>query len=254
MAILILLAIGVFLPLFPLSMVWTAFFKYVPWVWLRALIMLAWPQIGLTIAFSTHAHLPHWVAWWGLLTAALYALRMLSLRDFSTWVAFIAASAFALLWIGLANADSEAMLRLQGLGFSASFIIATAVVPMLANRLGAAYSGLNCGIAQRLPRLAGVLVMAVLAAIATPLFPSFFALIGVLLEASFLAAVGVAAVWLLWSWAGVRLLQGFLPGVWTRAQTPPDLSRTTTWLSGWGIVALVGAATVLSSLGLTGGW
>lgn len=254
MAILILLAIGIFLPLFPLSMVLTAFFKYVPWAWLRALIVLVWPQIGLSIAFSTHVQLPQWTAWWGLLTAALYALRMLSLRDFSTWIAFIAASAFALLWIGLVNANSEAMLRLQGLGFSASFIIAAAVVPMLQNRLGAAYSGLHCGLVQRLPRLAGVLVLAVLAAIATPLFPSFFALIAVLSEASFMAAVGVLTVWLLWSWAGVRLLQGFLPGVWSRAQTPPDLNVGSTWLFGLGLITLVSAATVLSSMGLPGGW
>lgn len=254
MAILTLLAIGIFLPLFPLSMVLTAFFKYVPWAWLRALIVLAWPQIGLTIAFYTHAQLPQWTVGWGLLTAALYALRMLSLRDVSTWIAFIAASAFALLWIGLVNASSEAMLRLQGLGFSASFVIAAAVVPMLKNRLGAAYSGLHCGMAQRLPRLAGVLVLAVLAAIATPLFPSFFAMIAVLSEASFMVALGVLMVWLLWSWAGVRLLQGFLPGVWSRAQTPPDLSLRTTWLSGLGLVTLVGAATVLSSMGLTRGW
>lgn len=254
MSILILLAIGVFLPLFPLSMVFTAFFKYLRWAWLRALIVLAWPQIGLTIAFSTNDQLPQWAVGWGLLTAALYALRMLTLRDFSTWIAFIAASAFALLWIGLVNADSEAMLRLQGLGFSASFIIATAVVPMIENRLGAAYSGLHCGLVQRLPRLAGVLVMAVLAAIATPLFPSFFSLIAVLSEASFMAALGVLLVWLLWSWAGVRVLQGFLSGVWSRGQTPPDLSVGTTWLFGVGLVTLVGTATVLSSMDLTRGW
>lgn len=249
MAILILLAIGVFLPLFPLSMILTAFFKYVPWAWLRALIVLAWPQIGLTIAFSTHAELPQWAVGWAVLTAAFYALRMLTLRDFSTWIAFIAASAFALLWIGLVNANSEAMLRMQGLSFSTSFITATVVVSMLKNRLGAAYGSLHCGMAQRLPRFAGVLVMAVLTAIATPLFPSFFAMIAVLSEASFLAAVGVLLVWLLWSWAGVRLLQGFLPGVWSRAQTPPDLSVGTTWLFGLGLVTLVGAATVLSSMG-----
>ncbi|MES2365796.1 MAG: hypothetical protein V4563_07895 [Pseudomonadota bacterium] len=254
MTILILLAIGIFLPLFPLSVVWTAFFKYVPWAWLRALIVLVWPQIGLTIAFSTHVQLPQWVAWWGLMTAALYALRMLSLRDFSTWIAFISASAFALLWIGLVNANSEVLLRLQGAGFSASFILAVVVVPMLKNRLGAAYSGLHCGMAQRLPKLAGVLVLAVLAATATPLFPSFFTLIAVLSGASFMVAVGMLIVWLLWSWAGVRLLQGFLPGVWSRAQTPPDLSLRTSWLFGLGLVTLVGAATVLSSMGLTGGW
>lgn len=253
MAILILLAIGVFLPLFPLSMVLTAFFKYVPWAWARALIVLVWPQIGLTIAFSSHAQLPQWVAGWGVLTAALYALRMLSLRDFSTWIAFIVASAFALLWIGLVNAGSEVMLRLQGLGFSASFIIAVAVEPMLKKRLGAAYSGLHCGMAQQLPRLAGVLVLAMLAAIATPLFPSFYVLIAVLSQASFVTAVGVLMIWLLWSWAAVRLLQGFLPGAWSRAQTPPDLSLRTTWLSGLGLAILAGAATVLS-MGLTGGW
>ena len=254
MAILILLAIGIFLPLFPLSMLLTSFFKYVPWTWVRALIVLVWPQIGLTIAFYTHAQPPQWVAGWGVLTAALYALRMLSLRDLSTWIAFIAASAFALLWIGLVNAGSEVMLRLQGLGFSASFIIAVVVEPMLKNRLGAAYSGLHCGMAQQLPRLAGVLVLAMLAAIATPLFPSFYVLIAVLSQGSFVTAVGVLMIWLLWSWAAVRLLQGFLPGVWSRPQTPPDLSLRTTWLSGLGLAILVGAATVLSSMGLTGGW
>jgi hypothetical protein len=254
MAILILLAIGVFLPLFPLSMILPAFYRSVPWAWLRALIIIAWPQIGLAIAFSTHAQLPQWAVNWGLLTAALYALRLLTLRDFSAWIAFIAVSAFALLWIGLVNANSEAMLRLQGLGFSTSFIIAAAVVPMLKDRLGAAYSGLHCGMAQRLPRLAGVLVLAVLAAIATPLFPSFFAMIAVMSEASFMAAMGVAMVWLLWSWAAARLLQGFLPGAWSRAQTPADLSLGITWLFGLGMVTLVCAATVLSSMGLTRGW
>ena len=118
MAILILLAIGVFLPLFPLSMILPAFYRSVRWAWLSALIILAWPQIGLTIAFSSHVQLPQWAVGWAVLTAALYALRMLTLRDFSAWIAFIAVSAFALLWIGLVNATSEPMLRLQGLGFS----------------------------------------------------------------------------------------------------------------------------------------
>ena len=253
MSILVLIAVALFLPLFPLSMVFSAVFARARWVWLRALLLLAWPQIGLSLVFLTQVQLPSWLLPWGLATAALYALRLLTLRDFNAWIAFIALSAYALLWIGLDGGASESMLRLQALGFSLPLVVASAVAGALERRLGAAYSGLHRGLVQRLPRLAGVLALSVLAAIATPLFPSFFAMLATLYQASALTSIGVVTIWLLWSWAAARLLEGFLPGVWTRAETPADLGMRATWGFGVVLLVLVLVATVLSSMGLEGG-
>jgi hypothetical protein len=45
-------------------------------------------------------------------------------------------------------------------------------------------------------------------------------------------------IWLLWSWAGARLLQGLVVGP-ANAQDSPDLSLAATWLYALVLVALV---------------
>ena len=65
-------------------------------------------------------------------------------------------------------------------------------------------------IAEAQPRLAGVLVIIMLAVIGSPLFPAFFALLDSLMHAVQVlpvAALGVGVVWMLWSWSGIQLLQ-----------------------------------------------
>ncbi|MGD8576908.1 MAG: hypothetical protein PVG13_07450, partial [Thiohalophilus sp.] len=101
----------------------------------------------------------------------------------------------------------------------------------LERRFGAAYLGLYNGLAHSLPRFSGILAIVVLAVIATPLFPGFFAMFSLILKSIPTApaiSLGVAIVWLLWSWAGARLLQGLIAGPQT--QVVDDLSRINMWL------------------------
>ena len=76
-----------------------------------------------------------------------------------------------------------------------------------------------------------MLVIVVLAVIATPMFPTFFAMLSMIIK-TFPAtpgiAVGIGVVWLLWSWAGARLLQGLLTGPQQLAVA--DLGHANTWL------------------------
>jgi NADH:ubiquinone oxidoreductase subunit 4 (subunit M) len=108
----------------------------------------------------------------------------------------------------------------------------------LERRFGAAYLGLYGGLAQSIPRFAGVLVIVVLSVVATPLFPAFFAMLSLIVKTTPVMpfiAVGVGVVWLLWSWAGARLLEGLIVG--PQGTATADLSRTNMWLY---IAVLVG--------------
>ncbi|MGF1615938.1 MAG: hypothetical protein ACFCVA_19070 [Gammaproteobacteria bacterium] len=237
---------GLFLPLFPLSMVFNALFGRIRNAVLRGLMLLAWPQVGLALVFATGAEAPNWVGVWALFTSALYGLRLLALREVGLWTGFLATSAWALLWIPVL-AGMEAMpVHYYALGFSAPLVLLALLSAGLSRRFGAAYTGLYGGLAQTLPRFSGVLVMVVLAAIATPLFPAFFGMLATMVVASPAKAVGVAGVWLLWSWAGARLLQGLIVGP-AGTDGVADLSVASTW-----VYAAVLAALVVGGAYLTG--
>ncbi len=115
----------------------------------------------------------------------------------------------------------------------------------LEQRFGAAYTGLYGGLALSMPRFAGVLVFVVLAIIATPLFPGFFAMLATIIyavPASPTLAIGAGVVWLLWSWAGTRLLEGLIVGEAEAGETA-DLAVGATW-----VYAAVLGALVLGSM------
>ena len=69
------------------------------------------------------------------------------------------------------------MHHLYALGFSAPLVLLALLSAGLEKRFGAAYTDLYGGLAQSIPRFSGVLVVVILAAIATPLFPGFFILL-----------------------------------------------------------------------------
>jgi hypothetical protein len=95
-----------------------------------------------------------------------------------------------------------------------------------------------------MPRFAGVLVISVLAATATPLFPSFFTMLGTLIASQPVPAVVLAVVWLIWSWAAVRLLQGLIVGA--AVPSPQhDLGTATVWGYTLGLAGLVFAGLIL---------
>ncbi|MDZ7662286.1 hypothetical protein [Thiohalophilus sp.] len=241
------LLIGIFLPLFPLSVGFNFMLGRSRSALLRIVLLLLWPQIGLTLLQTLDSPLPNWIVPLALFTAALYALRTLALRDVGQWSGFLATSAWALLWIA-AQGDVPALeLHLFALGFSAPLVLLALLGAGLERRFGAAYTGLYGGLAESIPRFSTILVLVVLAIIATPLFPTFFIMLATLVQAvavTPLVAVAVVLVWLLWSWAGARLLQGLIVGP-AGDDEVIDLNRFTT-----GAYAL--ALTLLMVSGLYG--
>ena len=242
----LLLGAALFLPLFPLSVLFNAVLTHVRHPLARCLLLLVWPQVGVVILQSVPLPIPQALVPWALFTSAFYALRLLTVRDLGLWAGFLASSAFALTW-GLAVSGHAEGLQLFALWFSLPPALLALLAGPLAQRLGAAYAGLSGGLAGPLPRLAGVLAVIVFAAVGTPPFPGFFALLGLLHELSGPAAVAVLAIWLVWGWAAARLLQGFIFGM-ERPHAVADIARA----SALAYFAVLGAFTT-AGLYLMGG-
>ena len=239
------LVIGLFLPIFPLSMVFNALLERIANPLPRAALLLAWPQVGVLALSALAAEPPSWLVTWAVATSALYAFRLLAMREMGRWTGFLATSAWALLWLPAAAGVQLPQLWPFAAAFSLPLAFLALLSRVLEQRFGAAYTGLYGGLAQSMPRFAGVLVISVLAAIATPLFPAFFAMLGTLIVSQPLPAVVLTGVWLIWSWAAARLLQGLIVGA---ADPGPhrDLDITTTWGYTAGLVGLVFAGLILT--------
>jgi len=242
-----LLIVGLFLPLFPLSMVFNVVFSRVRAPLPRGVLLLAWPHLGLLLLGLLDVAIPDWVAVWALATAALYALRALAVREVGIWAGFMATSAWALLWVPLLADASDFALRYDALGFSAPLVLLALLIATLERRFGAAFTSLYAGLGRAMPRFAGVLVAVVLAVIATPLFPGFFTLLTTIVTASPGVALALAGVWLLWSWAGARLIQGLIVGA-DGTEPVADIGLAATWAYAAALVGLV-----LAGVSLTGG-
>lgn len=241
------LLVAVFLPLFPASMLFNRLFAAVGNVWFRMALLLVWPQPGLMVLAALDKPAPGWIVYWAVLTAGLYAFRALALRDLGLWTAHMATSAWSLLWVVALYAPGEAMLILQAVVFSAPFVVLAFLVSRLASVFGAAYAGVHGGLARTVPRLSLLLVLVILAVVATPPFPGFFMLLAMMsrsLDAAPLAAPGVLVIWLLWAWAGARMTRGMVVGP-ACAEARPDLSLAATVPSGI-VLALLAVAGVTS--------
>lgn len=249
MSIWLVLIAGFFLPLFPLSMAFSALLERVRHPALRAALLIAWPQLGVFLLAELGGQVPEWVIPWALMTAALYAFRALALREVGQWSGFLAVSAWALLWIPL-HAETEA-LHLYALGLSLPVALLAPLTARLERQFGAAYTGLYGGLAEAMPRFTGVFVFVVLAIVATPLFPPFFVMLAVLLESMPempLIALGVAIVWLFWTWAGTRVLQGLIVGPGDELEAM-DLSTGAVW--GYSLLLALLAAAGIYTIGGT---
>lgn len=220
----LLLIAALFLPLFPLSIVLNAVLTWLRFPMARALLLLAWPQIGLLVLQAAGPAIPQAFVPWALLSSGFYALRLLSVRDLGLWAGFLASSSLALSWALAAGGASMIDLQLFAFGFSLPAALLVLLTGPLTQYFGAAYAGLPGGLAGVLPRLAGVLIMTVLAAIATPPFPGFFAMLSLLQRTSPSAALGALVIWLAWGWAAIRLVQGFVVGTPARASID-DIGR-----------------------------
>ena len=239
------LFVGLFLPLFPLSMLLNAALERIAHPLLRSALLLLWPQVGLLALSFFAAEPPSWLVIWALVTSALYAFRLLAMREMGRWTGFLATSAWALLWLPAAGGVAVSNLWPYAAAFSVPIAFLTLLASRLERRFGAAYTGLYGGLAQSTPRFAGVLVISVLAATATPLFPTFFAMLGTLIVSQPVPAVWLTGVWLIWSWAAARLLQGLIVGTADPAPQQ-DLEMATTWGYTIGLVGLVFAGLILT--------
>ncbi|MCP5315736.1 MAG: hypothetical protein H6955_19415 [Chromatiaceae bacterium] len=228
MSMIAFLIAAVFLPLFPLSMVFNRLFAQMDNVWMRMGLLLLWPQIGALLLAATGQVPPVWLVYWAVLTACLYAFRAVSLRELGLWTSHMATSAWSFLWLSALFVDDGRDLALQAAGFSAPFVLLAWLVARVESIFGAAYAGAVRGLAQNLPRLSGILVVAILAAVATPVFPGFFNLLKTVTQALPVvpwAALAVLLVWLLWAWSGARITRGLVVGPGC-ADPKPDLSRS----------------------------
>ncbi|MCP5298193.1 MAG: hypothetical protein H6953_16840 [Chromatiaceae bacterium] len=242
------LVAAVFLPLFPASMLFNRMFARAGDTRLRMALLLVWPQVGVFALALGGSQPPAWLIGWGVLTAALYAFRALVLRELNMWTAHMAVSAWALLWpIALASEDGNA-LALQGLALSVPFALLAWQAGRIEAVFGAAYAGASGGLAHAMPRLATLMTVTVLAAVGTPLFPGFFALLATITRTAPLvpvAAIVILVVWMLWAWAGARITRGFVVGP-PCEESRTDISGTVALLAGLVLVALGVAGVGLS--------
>ncbi|MEO1767753.1 hypothetical protein [Thiobacter aerophilum] len=204
-----LLAVALFLPLFPMSGLAVVVLTRLPPA-LRAVAFLFWPGVGVALLSWLAPPIPEIVAPWALLTAAIYAFRLLTVRDLALWTGLFATSAYALVWLEpLHGALLPLVVFLAAFALPASGL--ALVGAAIARRLGAAYAGLAATLTPA-PRLAFLFAVILLAAVATPPAPGFSALLALLMHLTPVLALGVLLVWLAWSWAAMRLLAGFLGG------------------------------------------
>ncbi|MHB8256290.1 MAG: hypothetical protein ACYDHY_03825 [Acidiferrobacterales bacterium] len=217
--------VALFLPLFPLSAAQNLMLARLRAPAARAALLLAWPQLGVALLHALQPQIPAFVVTWALLSAAFYALRLLTVRDLGLWAGFLASSALALTWVLVARGADITELHLFVFWFSLPAALQALLTGPLARRLGAAYAGLFTGVVERQPRMAVALTAVVLSAVATPPFPGFFALLHLLRGLAGAAALGVLGVWLIWGWAATRILQGFVAGNGREIATP-DLAQS----------------------------
>jgi len=213
--LILLLLVSIFIPLFPMSMVFNAIVDKITNCWIRILIFSIWPLTGLMILHFSSIRLPDWLTYLALGTSMLYALRILTLREVNQWTGFLATSLWSLLWLAVIENTSASLLYGYAISMSIPLVMLLQLSAGLEKRYGAAYTGLYGGLARSIPRFAGVLVTVVVAAIATPFFPTFFIMLDLVVatvSSAPLVAIMLLLIWLLWSWAGARLIQGLIVG------------------------------------------
>ena len=235
MSLVLFLVAGLFLPLFPASIVFNRGLARPNGPGRRALLLILWPQLGVLLITLAPAPVPDWLAAWALATAFLYAFRAVALRDLGLWIGFLATSAWALLWL---SDSTRALRHLEALGLSLPLVLLTLLGGRLETLLGAVSTRLSPGLAASAPRYGGVLVLGVLASIATPVAPGFFTLVATIAARPLGAsAVVITLVWLLWTWSGARLIQGLVVGPGS-GERVPDLSSSAAWAYGMALAGL----------------
>lgn len=236
MSFLSLLLMGLFFPLFPSSIVFNQLLRRTTHPVLRAALVLLWPQAGVVLVSRLDQTPPTWVLWWAILTALLYALRLLAMRDVHHWIGLLATSQWSMLW--LLFQDTPQHPSLFALGSSIPLALMVFLATGLEHRFGAAYTHLYGGLAALMPRFSVLLSLTALAATATPVFPQFFVVLLLVLSSPLQLSVLVLVTSIVWSWAGLRLFQGLVVGAEDRARPAADLRLPFAWAHALALMTL----------------
>lgn len=229
-----------FLPIFPFSLIFNRMISLAPGYWVQAAALIVLPQLGIRLMdLLPQSRLPlaHSSFWTGLVmfTAVSYAFRAISVQDVAVWARLMATSGLTLGWIlRMPHTAPHAMSTLV-LAWSVPAALLTIFAGLLAARAGGAYLGLQGGLATVLPRLSGLMALSALAVGATPVFPSFFALIHAFRVLPLAWFWPLLLLILIWGWSVGSFLQELLFGTY-RGERMPDLGAVGT---GLGAAALV---------------
>lgn len=220
------LCAGLFLPLYPLSVIPNAMLSRLTAPSAKAVLLPVWALLGVGLLAQSDSRIPMELAWWGGLTALLYAVRLLTVRDIGAWAGFALSSALALLWlVGAAEAAPDTrLLAIYALSFAVPLSILLLLSGTLIQRFGAAYAGLYRGLGASMPRYATLLVITLLAVVATPVFPSFAALFAAAHRVAPWPVLMLLLNWLLWTWAAVNLLREIVFGRPYDEAPPTDIA------------------------------
>ena len=239
---------ALFLPLFPVSMVFNRLFALVASPWLRMVLLLAWPQAGVVTLTLLDDKPPTWILYWAVLTSALYAFRALAVRDLGLWTAYMATSAWALLWPVALFTTEDTALGLQAAGFSMPLVLLAWLAARLQSLFGAAYAGVPGGLALTAPKLAALLVLTILAVVASPVFPGFFTLLTAIVQLLPVmpgVTLAILVVWLIWAWAGALMTRGLTVGP-AYTEPKPDIQLVAASLPALFLLALAISGVIAS--------
>lgn len=251
LTLLLFLAAGLLLPLFPLSIGVNLLLQrangsrlsspltQAGLILLMPLVGVGLIALGLELADGDAASLMTVFALWGGATSLFYAFRMLSARDGRIWLAQLYTSALALIWVGIAH---EVPPLLPALGLALPLLPLLFLFDSLARRFGIARVGLYPGLGLRMPRFSSLFVIAVLFAVAVPFSPGFFAIadlaFGGVGRNQLITLMPLGLSWLLWTWAGVNLLSGIVFGIPRDDLRHRDLNPAGAIAQGVGMLAL----------------
>lgn len=241
-----LIASGLFLSLYPLSVVLGAVHARTRLPVARFALLLLWPQLGVLLVNVGATPVPQWLVAWALATSGFYALRLLTVRELTRYAATFAASAAPLAW-GLAGGGADTVsVSLFTLSLTLPIAMLNLLEGAISRRFGAAHASVSVGLASAAPRLATMLSLVVLAAAATPPFPGFFAMLALLTHLEWPASLAALGIWFIWGWAAAGLFKHLVAGL-PRQDNVDDLSVSASWLS-----ASVLTAMALATLYLAG--
>ena len=148
-----LLLAGLFLPLFPMSIVFNYVFQRAGSAWLRVFIILVWPLPGLWLIENSATELVDIYVYWALFTAVLYSFRTVVVKELSVWTGFIATSAWSLLWVAEYLGATVNDLVMHAYAYSVPLVLLALIVARLERQYESAYVGVVTGLAQEQPRM-----------------------------------------------------------------------------------------------------